>query len=72
MAGIYLYATYSGVQFGVYERLCQTLPETNHYGRGVAGAIAALTGTMISYPFDLIRTRHSLQKSLHVSWPVRS
>lgn len=51
------------MEFGAYEEFCKVLSDSNSVGRGFAGATAALAGATISYPFDLIRTRHSLQKS---------
>lgn len=73
MAGIYLYACYSAVQFGIYEELKKYVNKVTKdaffyrfqgaMGKGGIGAVAAMGGTLISYPFDLIRTRHSLQKS---------
>lgn len=60
MAGIYLYASYSAIQFGIYDKLSHTYPNLE---KGISGAMAALGATLISYPFDLIRTRKSLQKN---------
>lgn len=61
MAGIYLYAVYSAVQFELWERLrAQGVPLF------FSGAIAATGATLVSYPFDLIRTRHSLQSNTSV------
>lgn len=35
---------------------------TSGTSAGVSGAVASMMSTLISYPFDVIRTRHSLQR----------
>lgn len=61
VAGIYLYAVYSAVQFELWERL-----RAQGISLFFSGAIAATGATLVSYPFDLIRTRHSLQANTSV------
>lgn len=64
MAGIYLYAIYGAVQFNVYERLVPDVKGNSSLGKGLAGSLASMGATLISYPLDLIRTRHTLQHLL--------
>ena len=59
VAGLYLYALYGAVQFGVYG----AMQRDKRASPGVSGATAAMAATIVSYPFDVIRTRHSLRKS---------
>lgn len=61
MAGVYLYAIYGAIQFRIYESMLPTFKDNFALGKGIAGAIAAIGATLVSYPFDLIRTRHTLQ-----------
>lgn len=54
-AGIWLYGTFSAVQFWTYGHVSPLV------GAGPAGGTAALAATLCTYPFDLIRTRMALQ-----------
>lgn len=54
-AGIWLYGTFSAVQFWTYGHVAPLV------GAGPAGGAAALAATLCTYPFDLIRTRMALQ-----------
>lgn len=54
MAGIWLYGTFSGVQFWVFDHAKNAVPV------GPAGGLAAMTATIFTYPFDLVRTRMAL------------
>ena len=58
---------YGGVQFGVYGNLREWIlsivgKEKQMIGSAVAGAGAGLCATVVSYPFDLMRTRLAIQK----------
>lgn len=58
LSGMALYATYGAIQFSIYEQLKQ-------HGVGLAGGMAAMMATLVTYPLDLLRTRMSLQSG----WP---
>lgn len=59
-AGIVLYASYSAIQFSVYDFLSLS---RDYFGPFVNGGIASLTATSLTYPFDLIRTRMTISKN---------
>lgn len=56
-AGIWLYATFSGIQFWTFSQL------KGKVNPGIAGGTAAMLATLFTYPFDLLRTRMALQAS---------
>lgn len=69
MAATMLYVTYGGVQFGVYNAvkpyvttghkdMTTVRRSTEHF---VQGALASLTATLVTYPFDWARTRFAAQ-----------
>jgi len=63
MPGIYLYALYSGVQFGTFNYLSGLFgARKTASSSGIVGGMAATAGTIVSYPFDLIRTREAIGK----------
>lgn len=56
-AGIWLYASFSGIQFWTFNQLKDKL------NPGIAGGASAMLATLITYPFDVLRTRMALQAS---------
>jgi solute carrier family 25 thiamine pyrophosphate transporter 19 len=57
-SGLIFYGTYGAVQFYVYDHLSRYLKNSF-----VTGAIAATAATVITYPFDIMRTRLSLRQN---------
>ncbi|KAI9189150.1 mitochondrial thiamine pyrophosphate transporter [Blastocladiella emersonii ATCC 22665] len=62
-----LYLTYGAVQFWSYATACRLLSRQTVLDepaqKFVAGGIAGTTATIVSYPFDLMRTRFAMQGS---------
>jgi solute carrier family 25 thiamine pyrophosphate transporter 19 len=56
-AGIWLYASFSGIQFWTFNQLKDQL------NTGIAGGASAMLATLVTYPFDVLRTRMALQAS---------
>lgn len=56
-AGILLYAGYSGVQFGTFSQI------SDQFGVFPRAALASLTATIFTYPFDVLRTRMAVERS---------
>ncbi|KAI8811050.1 mitochondrial deoxynucleotide carrier [Cladochytrium replicatum] len=81
VSATYLYFTYGGVQFYSYARIRQILEAISNRLTGnppqrditsfVAGATAGLVGTVVTYPFDLLRTRFAMQtaEKVYESFP---
>jgi solute carrier family 25 thiamine pyrophosphate transporter 19 len=55
VAGVILYAAYNGTQFGIYS----SLPTDDVFFKA---STAALTATLLTYPFDVLRTRMTLNR----------
>lgn len=55
-AALLLYASYSAIQFSVFDRL-ENIPTF------VSGAIAGFIATTCTYPFDILRTKFALRKN---------
>jgi solute carrier family 25 thiamine pyrophosphate transporter 19 len=73
LAATYLYFCYGGVQFYTYHQLKEMAKKDlfifhyihNSWDTFVAGAGSGLTATMLTYPFDTLRTRFAAQSGQH-------
>ncbi|KAJ3068245.1 mitochondrial thiamine pyrophosphate transporter, partial [Quaeritorhiza haematococci] len=71
-----LYLSYGAIQFTTYHEAMDAMSALNTLGDGtipielqtfVAGALAGCTATIITYPFDLLRTRFAVQGNSQAS-----
>lgn len=60
--GVWLYMSYTGVQFFTYENL-----SVFNLGPFCRGMISGVTATCISYPFDMLRTRSAVRSNAPIS-----
>lgn len=68
-AAVVLYVGYGAIQFSTYsaaERYCREAGMSSNLSYFVGGAAAGAAGTLVTYPFDLLRTRYSLQGTQRV------
>lgn len=65
-AGILLYAGYNGVQFATFSQI------PDEFGVFPRASAAAFTATILTYPFDVLRTRMAVEKSGHLLSTARN
>lgn len=68
--GSLMYVVYGGVQFGTYtfyNRLLSPLAWNSQWHSFVVGALAGMSSSFVSYPFDVLRTRFVADRSRQLS-----
>jgi solute carrier family 25 (mitochondrial thiamine pyrophosphate transporter), member 19 len=61
VSALLLYGGYAGVQFPLYGRLVREWGSQGSWAVGAAGGVAGVVATVLTYPFDVLRTRFATQ-----------
>lgn len=68
--GSFMYVVYGGVQFGSYTYFGKIIQENLNLSpqlhSAVVGAVAGMTSSFFSYPFDVLRTRFAANSQVHL------